>query len=168
MNKKNVNKLWCWGLFIMCFVMGYLLYSTQWIILSIVFFITGGISLLIAYIGRNVDSQNKNLLMCPKCKIGNQLYNLNNNHNSTIFIYRERGQTVKTNNESDLFYLICFKCKDIVEWAQDSNNISGSAKFGFQYFKTKEITKKDLSIAIQEAEQSCSVHSIDRLKKINI
>jgi len=168
MNKEYVNKLWVWGLFIICFVIGYLLYLTQWIILSIVFFIIGGISLLISYIGKNNDYQNKNLLMCPKCEIGNQLYNLNNNHNSTIFIYREREQTIKSNNDSDVFYLICFKCKDIVEWAQDSNNISGSAKFGFQYFKTKEITKNDLSIALQEAEQSCSVHSIDRLKKIII
>jgi len=168
MNKKYVNKLWFWGLFIICFVIGYFLYLTQWIILSIVFFIIGGISLLISCIGKNIDYQNKNLLMCPKCEIGNQLYNLNNNHNSTIFIYREREQTIKSNNDSDVFYLICFKCKDIVEWAQDSNNISGSAKFGFQYFKTKEITKNDLSIALQEAEQSCSVHSIDRLKKIII
>tara|TARA_B100000787_G_C16051038_1_gene231236 strand:+ start:295 stop:684 length:390 start_codon:yes stop_codon:yes gene_type:complete len=122
------------------------------------------------YFNKNQNSKNQNVLMCPKCQIGNSLYNLNNNPHSTIFIYRESASKIKLHKGHkglDIFLLVCFKCKNITEWVSDSNNVSKNAKFGFEYFESREITKKDINYAILDAEQSCSVDSLRKLKKIN-
>ena len=168
MKIKNIKKILAWGCFLIFFVLGYYFYKIEWDILSIIFFVSGIISLLLAYYDNNQETQNKKELKCPKCKIGNQLYNLNNNHNSTIFIYKEHGSKIKLKDGLDIFLLICFKCREITKWALNNNNISKDENFDFQYFETRVITREDLSRAIQEAEQSCSVHSIDKLKNISI
>jgi hypothetical protein len=167
MNKKKTNKIWFGLFFIMFFIIGYFLYSMQWLILGIIFFITCGISLFIGYFGINEDSNSKKMLMCPKCKLGNSLYNLNNNPDSTIFIYKELSPKIKVYDGLDVFLLICFKCKKITEWASDTNNSSKTAKFGFRYFKSKIITKKNIDEAVVDAENSCSVDSLKKLKKIS-
>jgi hypothetical protein len=154
-------------LLLIIFIISYFFYSIQWIILSIIFFIFSGILLLITYLNRNQNSKSQNVLMCPKCQIGNSLYNLNNNPHSTIFIYRENAPKIKPYEGLNIFLLLCFKCKKITEWTSDSSNISKNAKFGFEYFKSRVITKKDINDAMLDAEQSCSVDSLKKLKKIN-
>ena len=167
MKKNNTKKIWLSFFFILSIVSGYYLYKVQWIILSVIFFTLGSISLLIAFYNKNQETQNKKIIMCPKCKIENQLYNLNNNHYSTIFIYREHDSIIKSEDNLDIFLLICFKCKKITKWAIDTDNNSGNAKYGFQYFETRIVTKEDLIKATQDAEQSCSVHSLDKLKVLS-
>ena len=166
MNKKNSSKIWYWGLFIGFFIIGYLLNSIQWNFLSIIFFIISGIFFIKVFIGRNHESEKEKKLMCPKCQIGNSLYNLNNNPHSTIFIYKEQTTKTKLYDSLIIFHLICFKCRKITEWASDSNNSLETSKFGFKYFQTKVMTKKDIDDAILDAERSCSVDSLKKLKEI--
>ena len=167
MDIKKTNKIQYLGLFTVFFIIGYFFYSIHWTFLSIASFVVSGISLITFFINKNQESDNEKKLMCPKCQIGNSLYNLNNNPNSTIFIYKEQTSKIKLHDGLDIFLLICFKCKKVTEWASDFNNSSENSKFGFRYFQTKIITKKDINNAILDAERSCSVDSLSKLNRIN-
>jgi len=68
MKIKNIKKILAWGCFLIFFVLGYYFYKIEWDILSIIFFVSGIISLLLAYYDNNQEPQNKKELKCPKCK----------------------------------------------------------------------------------------------------
>lgn len=168
MKKGSTKKFWLWSIFIVSFFIGYYLYKIEWSTISSIFFVFGIISLFLSIYNSNHKSHDQKKLMCIKCKVGNSLYNLNNNHHSTIFIFKKPDLKIQSINNLDYFYLICFKCKEITKWALDTNNVSENTEVNFQYFETRKLTKEDLDFAIQEAEQSCSVHSLDKLKNISL
>ena len=140
------------------------LIGINWLATTLMIF--AGLSVITGLFGTNDDSKNEKVLMCPKCQIGNQMFNLNNNPESTIFIYNQHQPETRASDGLHVYPLICFMCKKITEWAADTANLSGHATYGFEYFKTKKITKKDLDAAIKEAKINSNEASLKKLKKL--
>ncbi len=157
-----------WGWFAISIVLGVIFVSLDWTILAWIVIIFSGLSLVTAYFGKNDDSQNERLLVCPKCQIGNSMFNLNNNPHSTLFIYNEDKPEVRKKDGLNIFPMICFECKKVIKWAADSENYSGNATYGFEYFKSKKITKKDLNEAIDTAIKNNNEASLKKLKKLKL
>ena len=157
-----------WGWFAISIILGFIFVSLDWVILAWLAFIFSGLSLVTAYFGKNDDSQNEMILICPKCQIGNSMYNLNNNPHSTLFIYNEDKPEVRKKDGLNIFPMICFECKKVIKWASDRDNYSGNATYGFEYFKSNKITKKDLNEAIDTAIKNNNKAGLNKLKKIKL
>lgn len=99
-------------------------------------------------------------LMCPKCKIKEELFNMANREECTVMIYNEHNPRVRKEDGLHIFPMICFKCKTMTEFASDPTNESGKAIDGVEYFKTKKITQKD----VYEARIYASENNYDILE----
>ena len=62
--------------------------------------------------------------------------------------------------------MICFNCKTMSEYASDPNNQSGKAIEGIEYFKTKKISQKEKSEALNYAKSLNNKILIDKIKKL--
>ena len=157
------RRLYAWGWLAISFIIGLILISFEWNKLGIAAFVFGGLSLYTGYFGKNDDSKNPRLLMCPKCQIPNEMFNLNNNKQATIFTYEKTR--VRNSDGLVIYPLICFKCRTLTEWASDSMNISGNSTYGFEYFKTKKASKKNINDALDCAKKFGHMMAAKKLKK---
>ena len=102
-------------------------------------------------------------LICPKCKIKEDLFNLLHREDATLMMYNQNKPRVRAEDGLHIFPLICFECEQVIEFASDPMNESGKAVDGVEYFSSRKITKKDKNDAAEYAKlmNSCL------LKKIN-
>ena len=107
---------------------------------------------------------NKKVLICPKCKVEEKIFNLSNRKDSSIMIYNEKNPRVRKKDGLNIFPMICFKCKSLTEFAADPNNASGRALDGVEYFKTKKISEKNIMDALDYAKK---INNELLIKKIN-
>ena len=105
-------------------------------------------------------------LMCPKCEIKEELFNLSNREDSTLFMYNQYKPRVRVEDGLHIFPIICFKCKQVTEFASDPMNESGKAVDGVEYFSQRKITEKDKNDAAEYAKQvnSCLLKKINSIK----
>ena len=105
-------------------------------------------------------------LICPKCKIKEELFNLSNREDSTLFMYNQYKPRVRVEDGLHIFPIICFKCKQVTEFASDPMNESGKAVDGVEYFSQRKITEKDKNDAAEYAKQvnSCLLKKINSIK----
>ena len=75
--------------------------------LATILMIFAGLSVITGLFGTNDDSKNEKVLMCPNCQVGNQMFNLNNNPESTIFIYNQHQPRIRASDGLHIFPLIC-------------------------------------------------------------
>ena len=62
--------------------------------------------------------------------------------------------------------MICFNCKTMSEYASDIDSQSGKAIEGIEYFKTKKISQKEKSEALNYAKSLNNKILIDKIKKL--
>jgi len=161
---SHQRQVYGWGWFGISLIIGFILVSLEWNKLGIVAFIWGGLSLYAAYFGKNDDSKNPKILMCPKCQILHEPFNLNNNEESTLFTYQK--VKVRISDGLHIYPLICFKCKNLTEYASDPLNYSGNSTCGFEYFKTKKISKENLNDALVFAKRDGCKIALKKLKHL--
>ena len=90
-------------------------------------------------------------LICPKCKIPEEVENMLNRKDCTIIIYNQNFPEVRPTDGLHVYPMICLKCKNVTEWASDPTNKSGNAIDGVEYFNTRKAEDTDISLARMEA-----------------
>jgi len=105
-------------------------------------------------------------LICPKCKIKEDLYNLLHRDEATLIMFNEGNPRVRPEDGLHIYPLLCFKCKNVTEFASDPMNESGKAIDGVEYFSSRKVTKKDKEQAADYASRmgSCLLKKIDSIK----
>ena len=114
----------------------------------------------------DLKSANRKILICPKCKIKEKMFNLFNKKNPQMMFYNEGKPRVRATDGSHIYPMICFNCKTMSEYASDINNQSGKAIEGIEYFKTKKISQKEKSEALNYAKSLNNKILIDKIKKL--
>ena len=90
-------------------------------------------------------------LMCPKCKIPEEVENMFNREACTLIIYNQARPETRSSDGLHVYPMICLKCKNVTEWASDPTNQSGKAVDGVEYIKTRKIEDTDIALAKMEA-----------------
>ena len=98
----------------------------------------GKTALITGISGTNDDSKSPIGLGCPKCKVFHPLINININEDSSIYMYGENCFRTREEDGLNIYPFLCFKCKQVTEYASDPNNQSGHAVCGFEYFESKK------------------------------
>ena len=114
----------------------------------------------------DLKSANRKILICPKCKIKEKMFNLFNKKNPQMMIYNEGKPRVRASDGLHIYPMICFNCKTMSELSSDPNNQSGKAIEGIEYFKTKKISQKEKSEALNYAKSLNNKILIDKIKKL--
>ena len=130
--------------------------------------ILAGLSVITGLFGSNDDSKSPRGLACPKCKIFHPLQNININEDSSIYMYGENCFRTREEDGLNIYPFICFKCNQITEYAADPANQSGHAVCGFEYFKSKKVSKKDINNALEYAKLNNHELIVNKLKMIKI
>lgn len=104
-------------------------------------------------------------VMCPNCKIKEDLFNLLHRESATVIIYNEGKPRVRPEDGLHIYPLICFKCKKVTEFASDPMNQSGKAIDGVEYFSSRKINETDKQDAIDYAQKmnSCLLKKIESI-----
>ena len=126
------------------------------------------LSLITGISGTNDDSKSPIGLGCPKCKEFHPLINININEDSSIYMYGENCFRTREEDGLNIYPFLCFKCKQVTEYASDSNNQSGHAVCGFEYFKSKKATKTDINNATEYAKLNNHDHVLKKLKNVKV
>ena len=167
---KKQSRLYGVGWFIIAFAIGSFFSYIDWSIIAYLFFGFAGLSLYYGFFKNINESNIQNTLMktltCPKCQIKEELFNLFNREDSTLFLYNQHNPRVRAEDGLHIFPIICFKCKQVTEFASDPMNESGKAIDGVEYFSQRKITKKDKNDAAEYAKQinSCLLKKINSIK----
>ena len=105
-------------------------------------------------------------LICPKCKIKEDLFNLLHREDATLVMYNENKPRVRAEDGLHIFPLVCFECEHVTEFASDPTNQSGKAVDGVEYFSPRKITKADKDDAAEYARKmnSCLLKRINSIK----
>ena len=74
------------------------------------------------------------VIICPKCKVEEKLFNLAKKKNSQLMIYNENKPRIRAKDGLHIFPMICFNCKTFYEFASDPNDSSGKSINGSEYF----------------------------------
>ena len=90
-------------------------------------------------------------LMCPKCKIPEEVENMFNREACTLIIYNQARPETRPSDGLHIYPMICLKCKNVTEWASDPTNQTGKAVDGVEYIKTRKIEDTDIALAKMEA-----------------
>jgi hypothetical protein len=167
---EKQRRLYGVGWFIIASVIGVFFSYINWSVISYIFFCFAGLSLYFGFF-KNINENNEQsilmkTLMCPKCKIKEELFNLYNREDSTLFMYNQHNPRVRPEDGLHIFPIICFECKLVTEFASDPMNESGKAIDGVEYFLQRKITKKDKNDASVYAKQinSCLLKKINSIK----
>jgi hypothetical protein len=167
---EKQSRLYGVGWFIITFAIGSFFSYIDWSIISYLFFGFAGLSLYFGFFKNINESSTQNTLMktltCPKCQIKEELFNLFNREDSTLFLYNQHNPRVRAEDGLHIFPIICFKCEQVTEFASDPMNESGKALDGVEYFSQRKITKKDKNDASEYAKQinSCLLKKINSIK----
>ena len=94
------------------------------------------------------------------------MFNLFNKKNPQMMVYNEGKPRVRATDGLHIYPMICFNCKTMSEYASDINNQSGKAIEGIEYFKTKKISQKEKSEALNYAKSLNNKILIDKIKKL--
>lgn len=115
----------------------------------------------------NAQENFKNqVIMCPKCKVEEKLFNLAKRKNSQLMIYNENKPRIRANDGLHIFPMICFNCKTFSEFASDPNDSSGKSINGIEYFKSQKLNKKHISKALIYANKVNNKIQIQKLKTL--
>ena len=167
---EKQSRLYGLGWFMIASVIGTCFSYINWSVISYIFFGFAGLSLYYGFFKNINESNEQNILMktliCPKCKIKEEMFNLFHREDSTLFIYNQQKPRVRAEDGLHIFPLICFECNQVSEFASDPNNESGKAVDGTEYFSQRKITKKDKNEAAEYANQinSCLLKKINSIK----
>jgi hypothetical protein len=167
---EKQSRLYGLGWFIIASVIGACFSYINWSVISYIFFGFAGLSLYYGFFKNINETNEQNILMktlmCPKCKIKEEMFNLFHREDSTLFIYNQHKPRVRAEDGLHIFPIICFKCNQVSEFASDPNNESGKAVDGTEYFSQRKITKKDKNDAAEYAKQinSCLLKKINSIK----
>ena len=167
---EKQSRLYGLGWFIISSGIGGFFSYINWSLISYLFFGFAGLSLYYGFFKNINESNRENVsmktLICPKCKIKEELFNLSNREDSTLFMYNQYNPRVRADDGLHIFPIICFKCKQVTEFASDPMNESGKAIDGVEYFSQRKITKKDKNDAAEYATQinSCLLKKINSIK----
>ena len=112
------------------------------------------------------ESFKDQVLMCPKCKVEEKLYNLTKRKSSQIMIYNEGSPRVRAKYGLHIYPMICFNCKTFSEYASDPYNASGNSINGVEYFKSIKLNKKHISEALRYAKNLNNQILIQKINKL--
>jgi hypothetical protein len=96
------------------------------------------------------------------------LINININEDSSIYMYGENCFRTRKEDGLNIYPFLCFKCKQVTEYASDPNNQSGHAVCGFEYFESKKASKTDIDNAIECAQLNNHDHVLKKLKNVKV
>ena len=130
--------------------------------------ILAGLSVITGLFGTNDDSKSPIGLGCPKCKVFHPLINININEDSSIYMYGENCFRTREEDGLNIYPFLCFKCKQVTEYASDPNNQSGHAVCGFEYFESKKANKTDIKNAIEYAQLNNHSHVLKKLINVKV
>ena len=94
------------------------------------------------------------------------MLNLLKKKDPPLMIYNEGKPRVRSSDGLHIYPLICFNCKTITEYASDTENQSGNAVEGIEYFKTKKVGKKELNEALDYAKSINNETLIRKVKNL--
>ena len=106
------------------------------------------------------------VIICPKCKVEEKLFNLAKRKNSKLMIYNENKPRIRAKDGLHIFPMICFNCKTFSEFASDPNNSSGKSINGIEYFKSQKLNKKHISEALIYVNKMNNKIQIKKLKTL--
>ena len=106
------------------------------------------------------------VLICPKCKVEEKLFNLAKRKSSQLMIYNNNKPRIRDNDGVHIFPMICFNCNTFSEFASDPNDFSGKSIKGIEYFKSQKLNKKHISEALGYAEKINNKILIQKLKAL--
>ena len=106
------------------------------------------------------------VLMCPKCKVEEKLYNLAKRKSLQIMSYNEGSPRVRAKDGLHIYPMICFNCKTFSEYASDPYNASGNSINGIEYFKSIKLNKKHISEALSYAKSLNNQVLIQKINKL--
>lgn len=106
------------------------------------------------------------VLICPKCKVEEKLFNLAKRKSSQLMIYNNNKPRIRDNDGVHIFPMICFNCNTFSEFASDLNDFSGKSIKGIEYFKSQKLNKKHISEALVYAEKIKNKILIEKLDKL--
>jgi len=106
------------------------------------------------------------VIICPKCKVEEKLFNLAKRKNSQLMIYNENKPRIRAKDGLHIFPMICFNCKTFSEFASDPNDSSGKSINGIEYFKSQKLNKKHISEALIYVNKMNNKIQIKKLKTL--
>ena len=106
------------------------------------------------------------VIICPKCKVEEKLFNLAKRKNSQLMIYNENKPRIRAKDGLHIFPMICFNCKTFSEFASDPNDSSGKSINGVEYFKSQKLNKKHISEALIYVNKMNNKIQIKKLKTL--
>lgn len=106
------------------------------------------------------------VLMCPKCKVEEKVFNLAKRKSLQLMIYNENKPRIRAKDGLHIFPMICFNCKTFSEFASDPNDSSGKSINGIEYFKFRKLNKKHISEALSYAKKTNNKILIEKLDKL--
>lgn len=106
------------------------------------------------------------VIICPKCKVEEKLFNLAKKKNSQLMIYNENKPRIRAKDGLHIFPMICFNCKTFSEFASDPNDSSGKSINGIEYFKSQKLNKKHISEALIYVNKMNNKIQIKKLKTL--
>ena len=106
------------------------------------------------------------VIICPKCKVEEKLFNLAKRKNSQLMIYNENKPRIRAKDGLHIFPMICFNCKTFSEFASDPYNSSGKSINGIEYFKSQKLNKKHISEALIYVNKMNNKIQIKKLKTL--
>jgi hypothetical protein len=109
---------------------------------------------------------NQKILCCPKCNIKEKMLNLLKKNDPQLMIYNEGKPRVRSSDGLHIYPMICFNCITMTEYASDTENQSGNAVEGIEYFKTKKVGKKELNEALDYAKSINNETLIRKVKNL--
>jgi hypothetical protein len=112
------------------------------------------------------ESLKDQVLMCPKCKVEEKLFNLAKRKNSQLMIYNENKPRIRAKDGLNIYPMICFNCKTISEFASDPYDSSGNSINGIEYFKSIKLNKKHISEALSYLKKMGNKTLIQKIKNL--
>ena len=106
------------------------------------------------------------VIICPKCKVEEKLFNLAKRKNSQLMIYNENKPRIRAKDGLHIFPMICFNCKTFSEFASDPNDSSGKSINGIEYFKSQKLNIKHISEALIYVNKMNNKIQIKKLKTL--
>lgn len=106
------------------------------------------------------------VIICPKCKVEEKLFNLAKRKNSQLMIYNENKPRIRAKDGLYIFPMICFNCKTFSEFASDPYNSSGKSINGIEYFKSQKLNKKHISDALSYVKKNNNKILIQKLNTL--
>ena len=111
-------------------------------------------------------SFNIQVLICPKCKVEEKIFNLAKRKNPQLMIYNENKPRIRAKDGLHIYPMICFNCKTFSEFASDPHDSSGNSINGIEYFKSIKLNNKHISEALSYVKKTGNKTLIKKIDKL--